>query len=118
PSRHEDSGKGDVEEMRPIVEGPFAPLGFEAETVSPKLAKRFDLDKKLVNGVVVTRVDPMSDVYDAGLRPGWVIDNANGKRIANVNDLQDELTRDAVRKGVRVWITNGENSFPMVLQKK
>ena len=45
-----------------------------------------------VRGVVVTNVDPASNAYEAGLRPGDVIQSVNRKPITSVREFDAAVT--------------------------
>lgn len=94
----------------------FSKLGFEAATVSPALANRFKLDEDVQNGALITWVDPTSEAYAAGFRRGQVVMRANGRRIRNVRQLEQNLSKDDLRKGVRLTLKRGEDNFLTVLQ--
>ena len=92
--------------------GRFGELGFEAETVTSALASKLGLDSESRTGVVVTRVDPTSEAYDAGLRPRQVVTRINGEPVTNVNELQQALTKDSIAKGVRIrYRLEGEDGY-------
>jgi len=93
----------------------FEELGFESATVSPELAKRFDLEDDIQNGVVITWVDPTGEAYDAQLRPGYVIVRANDRRIRNVHQLEQVLTPDALANGIRLKLRDGNAEVYSVL---
>ena len=94
----------------------FRSLGFEAATVSPDLAKRFNVAEGIQSGALITRVEPTSEAYRARLKSGYVIVRANGRRISNVRQLEQALTKEAVAKGVRLGVKRGENDFSTVLR--
>lgn len=96
----------------------FMGLGFEVDTVSPDHVARYNLDPSQ-NGVVVTRIDPLCEAYDAGLRTGYIITRVGSDRITNKAELTDALRDPSLlTKGVRVWVRQREGSgFPMVLRR-
>lgn len=96
--------------------GLFPELGFEATTVSPKLAKRFGLDDSVQNGALITQVDPTGEAFDARLRAGQVVTRANGRRINNLRQLRQVLTPEALTRGVRLKIKAGKDEFLTVLR--
>lgn len=81
--------------------GRFGEFGFEAETLTPSLAKKYRVDPE-ADGVLITRVDPTSEAYECGLKARQVIVSANDKPIESVSDFQEILTKDALAKGVRL----------------
>jgi len=96
----------------------FMGLGFEIDTVSPDLIARFDLDRGIQNGAIVTRIDPLAEAYDAGLRSGYVITKVDGQRITSKAELSAALSESILSKGVRIWVRQRDGSgFPMVLRR-
>ncbi len=110
----------DIEsDSSPADDETFDRLGLEIETVSPRLARRFQIDESIQTGAIVTKVDPTSSAYDKDLHRGCVITRANGKRITNVAQLKQAFTRSALRKGVRLWVKPPRgDGFPVVLRLK
>ena len=94
----------------------FDPLGFQATTVSPELARRYKLDDRVENGALVLEVDPTGEAYAAGLRTGYVVIRAGGRRVRNARQLEQVLTQEAIAKGVSVRVQKGKTSFLTVLQ--
>ena len=64
-------------------------LGLEVQDPSPAVLKRFGLEE--ADGVVVTKVRPVSPAGDAGLRPGDVILEVSRERVDTAEDLRDKL---------------------------
>jgi Do/DeqQ family serine protease len=104
-STEEDSDKQTV----------FAPLGFDAETMSPDLIKHFRI-KGIRDGVMVTRVDPGSEAFACNLRRGMVIIKANDKTIHNAPELRKILSDAALKKGVRLKVSDGGGEAYLVLR--
>ncbi len=96
----------------------FFGLGFEVDTVSPDHIARYRLDAAIQNGVVITRIDPLCEAYDAGLRTGNVITRVGGQAITTKAELTEALSDSSkLSKGVRIWVRQGNTAFPMVLRK-
>ena len=97
----------------------FLGLGFEADTVSPDHIARYNLDSSIQNGVVITRVDQLSEAFDAGLRTGNVITRVGGQAITSKAELTDALSDTSkLAKGVRIWVRQRDGTgFPMVLRR-
>jgi S1-C subfamily serine protease len=75
------------------------------------------LDASIQNGAIITRVDPLSDAYDMGLRNGHVITRVGSHRINNIGDFKDAMSSEEAARGVRVWVKKQNGSgFPMVLK--
>ncbi|MCU0252929.1 MAG: Do family serine endopeptidase [Acidobacteria bacterium] len=68
-------------------------LGITVRPVRPEM--RESLEKRGIRGVLVTEVDPASNAYREGLRPGGVITDVNGKPTPTVADFR------SVVKGVK-----------------
>lgn len=96
----------------------FRNLGFEASTVTPELSKKYDLPDDIINGVIVTRVYPTGDAYESGLRPGQVITMANDKQVNNIAEFEQQLTPDAIRKGIRIHMKwRGREQFTILISR-
>lgn len=121
--------QGPVEEAPPIersspsrsdeddynVKTQFAPLGFDAETMSPELIKRFKI-RNQKDGVLITRVDPGSEAFTCNLRKGMVVVKANDRTIHNASELFNALTPETLRKGVRLRISIAGDELFLVLR--
>ena len=59
--------------------------GLMLEPVTADLAKRYNLDTK--TGLLIVRIDPDSQAYQAGLRNGHVILAVNGRSVAAVDEF-------------------------------
>ena len=104
-------------------------LGIRINEVTADVAK--DLDLPSVSGVYINSVFPNSAAYDAGLENGDVIVAINGKKTANVPQLQEQIGRfrpgesvsiGYIRKGKRktseVTLKNQINSTELLLVRK
>ncbi len=96
----------------------FESLGFEACTLTKRLAKRFQVSGDDRAGALITKVDPTGEAYAANLRVGHVIVRANDVPIENAGQLKDVLTPEAVAKGVRIKFKSGEREFFAVLRAR
>jgi len=66
-------------------------LGLSVESVTPQIAKRYDLDSDS-EGVVVTDIDPNSPAAEAGINRGDVILEINRKPVNSVGDVKSALS--------------------------
>lgn len=66
-------------------------LGIEVDVLTPQLARQLGLSPSDL-GVVITKVRPGSPAAMAGLRPGYLIQAVNHKRIEDMNDFNDAVT--------------------------
>jgi serine protease Do len=100
------------------VTGRFGGFGFDARTLTAPLIRQYDLelDPARREGVVVTRIDPASEAYDAGLQTGSVIIRADDQPVRNVDDLARILTEEAVARGVRLRVMNDRNEQNLILR--
>ena len=65
-------------------------LGAQAQDLTPALVQAFDL-KNGHGGAVVTQVTPGSAADKAGLQPGDIVIEVNGKPIRNASDLRNYI---------------------------
>ena len=71
----------------PDIRGSGTPLdGVSVEDLTGQAARQMQIPPS-VRGVVVTNVDPASNAYEAGLRPGDVIQSVNRKPVASVSEF-------------------------------
>jgi S1-C subfamily serine protease len=75
----------------PRITSPRGRLGVQLNELTPELAQYFGAD----DGVLVARVTPDSPAAKAGLRAGDVITSIDGGRVADTDDLVDELRNKA-----------------------
>lgn len=68
----------------------------------------------VVEGVLVTEVDPESAAYDKGLRPGSVILEINKRAVRSVSEATGALRRSEGRVLLRVWGTNNVVRFIVI----
>jgi serine protease Do len=73
----------------PGEEGEESPLGLVVRDLTPELAKRFRL--KETKGALIVGVEQGSAAADAGLRPGDLIMEINGKPVADVKTYQNVI---------------------------
>lgn len=65
-------------------------LGMQIDNLTPDLAKQLGLTPK-DEGVVITKIKPGSVAAMAGLRPGFLIQAANHKKVTNVSEFNDAI---------------------------
>lgn len=65
-------------------------LGMEIDNLTPDLAKQLGLTSK-DEGVVITKIKPGSVAATAGLRPGFLIQAANHKKVTNVSEFNEAI---------------------------
>jgi periplasmic serine protease, Do/DeqQ family len=102
----------EIEEKPVLIEGrnPFA--GASVSKLTPRLARKAGLPED-AEGVVITELSRRSPAAQYGFRPGDVITELNGAKIASAADMQE-----AVRQEPFVWrfeiIRNGQRIRQMV----
>ncbi len=65
-------------------------LGMEIDTLTPDLAKQLGYTAK-EEGVVITKIKPGSTAAMAGLRPGFLIQAVNHKKVTSVAEFNEAL---------------------------
>ena len=114
-----DKNDRDQDRAEPAGHNPFSKYGFEAESLSPQLRRRLGVDREIRSGVVVTDVEPTSQVYDDGLRAGHVITLAQGARVHNADQLLQAIEQRSDSRTVRIWVkASSEAGFPIMLRLK
>ena len=117
--REGDEAKGAGGEKKNNHENVSERVGISLANLSPDVRRFYGLDEKL-NGVVITRVDPVSPAADGGLARGDVITEADGRKIGSVSDLKAEIGK--VKKGgyLRLYVTRPRagRSFFVILKLK
>ncbi len=91
-------------------------LGVQIDDVNDEMAKELDL--KLVEGVVLTQVNPRSGAEDAGLRRKDVLIQINNIKIKTVPELQEQVALYRPGNKVKVhYIRNGKKYKTDVILK-
>jgi serine protease Do len=68
------------------------PLGMSVREIDPDFAQRFNLPKEL-EGVIVSRVEPMSPAYDAEIERGHVLLEINRQPVRSIDDYRRLTSR-------------------------
>ena len=90
--------------------GAFA--GMDVRELTPELARRFNLSRDGLSGVIVTRIAEGSPAGEAGLQVGDLITEINRKHIANLRDFQGVTGRLAAKEPALVLVVrNGRNFY-------
>ena len=82
-------------------------LGVDIQTLSPDLAKEFDLPDES-SGVLIGGVSPNSPAARAGIHDGDIITQFNGKKVTDPRSLQLMTSQTAPGTKVNVTILRGE----------
>ncbi len=105
----------DIIEYGSIQKGKLGLSGYE---LNDELAKKLGIDQ--TEGIYISEVDPGSDAYQKGLRPGDIILSINGQKTATMSEFLGYLK--SMRPGetlhMRVMKPGGRLvNIPVVLQK-
>jgi serine protease Do len=88
--------------------------GVSVENISPEWTQKLKLESS-TRGVVVAEVDPDSNAWAAGLRPGYVIESVAKQPVTNVNEFNAAIQKaDKKEVLLRVRRTDGHSSFLVV----
>jgi serine protease Do len=84
----DDAGSSDDPAESPEDEGDvFERVGVSVSALDPMVRQNFRIEED-IEGVVVTRVKPLSPAGEEGMTPGLVITEANGEPITRPSDLR------------------------------
>jgi len=88
-------------------------IGVTFENLTPELSERLRSEKK--SGAVITSVSPGSLGAQASLRPRDIIVNINGTDVTSAKQVQELLTDEALKQGVRLVVeTQGMERFVII----
>ncbi len=90
----EDSDRGGDE---------FERVGLTVTGLDPMVRQNFRIEED-VQGVVVTRVRPLSPAGEEGMTPGLVITEANGEPVANPSELRSVIERIDAGGYLRLYV--------------
>jgi len=86
-------------------EKPSVDLGMKLKTLTPEMAQQYGYEEK--EGILVTEVDPFGLAAAAGIKVNDLILSVQGKAIKNTQQFWDEVKKQDVRKGIRLFIQSG-----------
>ncbi len=92
-------------------------VGVELTDLTADLAEKTGF-KKGTKGALVTKVEPGSAGYKAGLRSGVVVQKVDGKFVADASQAQSKLGEAKLTKGVLLQVLNPEGDVNLVVIKK
>jgi serine protease Do len=81
-------------------------LGIEVDNLTPQLAKQLGYTN-IEEGVVITKVKPGSPGAITGMRPGYLIQAINHKKIANVTEFNDAINEASKSKRILMLVRQG-----------
>lgn len=91
-------------------------LGVTARPLTAELAERYGLDRD--EGLVVTEVAPGSPAERAGLRPGDLLTEVNGRPVKRLRELRQAWAEADLKKGVPVqYLREGMLRFALIREE-
>ncbi|KAA0254780.1 MAG: Do family serine endopeptidase [Acidobacteria bacterium] len=102
------SVEGEAPQAAPGEEEARETIGISIQDLTPQNRRAFGVDKSVEQGVVVTRVKPVSPAADANLAEGDVVLEVNGKEVADVAAYQTEMKKAAKGKYVRLYVLRSQ----------
>jgi len=78
-------------------------FGLKLDALTPTATQRLRLPES-IHGVLITSVQPLSEAYDKGLRPGMVVTDINGQPVQSVGDANKILGSEQAAKGVNIRV--------------
>ena len=91
-------------------------LKMSVQTLTPALAQRLGYEDGL-QGVVVTRVEPLGFAARAGLQPKDVILGVGGQAVRDERELERAIAQQDLEKGVRLDVRRGGARLFLFLQQ-
>ncbi len=82
-------------------------LGMEVETLTPELSRQLGYSLSEA-GVVIVKIKPGSPAANAGLRPGFLIQAVNHKKVATLEDYEEALRDASQNKRVLLLVRQGK----------
>jgi serine protease Do len=89
-------------------------LGFAVQNLTAELAEQLGYETD--TGVVVTRVDPNSAAFQAGMRRGMLIRQVNRQTIHNVEDFQEALASSEQTERVLLLVQDQQSTRYIALR--
>jgi len=84
-------------------------LGIGLADTSDEMAQKFGIETSQ-KGALVVEVDPKSQAYKEGIRPGDVITEVGKTSVKNAKEAKDALAKADLNKGVRLYVVSREGS--------
>lgn len=104
----EETGQPSVEEE--------SAWGMTVQDLTPELAQRFGWSEN-ESGVVVTSVETDSPAGDAGIKTGDLIKEINRKKVQDLKDYNEIMSKNKESESLLLLIKRGEGTFFVVVKK-
>lgn len=82
-------------------------IGIEIENLSAELARQLGYSSS-EEGVVITKVKPGTPAALAGLRPGYLIQAVNHKKVSNTEDYEKAISDNGKNKRIILLVKHGK----------
>jgi serine protease Do len=86
--------------------GIVSKLGLEVDNMTPEMAKQLGYTMS-DEGVVITKIKPGTPSAMAGMRPGFLIQAINHKKITNISEFNEALNDSTAKKRVLILARQG-----------
>ncbi len=93
---------------------PLASFGLVVQELTPDLAEQ--LGYKDRQGLVISEVDPNSAAAEAGLQPGYLIEEVQKVKVSNLEELQEVMKQSGTDNRVLLRVRSGQSSRYIVLK--
>jgi serine protease Do len=98
---------------KPASDAPTNPLGIKVKTLSPDLAKKYNVD--MVQGVIVTYADKSGLAWRSGIQEGDIITSIEETPIGTPHQFREAVNGADMKKGMIVQlISDGKAKFELV----
>ncbi len=107
-----------IKQDAPQSEQAMSSLGITVAPLTPQLRQKFNIDAKMTNGVIVTRLNDDSDAVVKGLRPGDVVQEINQVAIKSPVDFNAALeAASKAKKNMVLLLVSSEGNLRFVAVK-
>jgi serine protease Do len=92
-------------------------IGIDVADLTPQMAEELGYGKQL-HGVVITKVEPNSLAFQAGLRRGQIISKIDQHKVDNAQAVQEALGKASLSQGVLLQVQSPQGGVNLVLLRK